>query len=436
MNDYTDEDLKNIIESLTPEQLHSMYSLVRSKIIPFPKRNLNRYIERRIFSKKLLEDLISYNSILANKFSVTTGIDTFRKYVQNNFNINSDDFIIQMFNCIVFNYYMLEKFLGENFIKDKPDIFEEIGKYSQKYQEGFIYFIPEDSKINLSEDQLANGISLTMVYYKPAPSVMTLSIFKNKIEDKIKAYLIHNDLSDFIDVSISFQQFFESDKDEKLLDNEELLYDKYEKYKKLLKSIQNNIDNNIIKFHKREKSIVIKGKDKTCLLCHKPERNPINQKTRLCFHCFIMYLYLDENGIVPKRKFTRLLKNGKICAIIDYINENRETNRKVRFKIPKEQKMISDISSSIINEEPINVNAQKERLLNNELHLNEKYELFMFIKLNKSCNSEIIRNILDNLELTHLDNINLISDICNYILSNFMTSLIPTLKSLISNKLL
>lgn len=60
----------------------------------------------------------------------------------------------------------------------------------------------------------------------------------------------------------------------------------------------------------------------------------------------------------------------------------------------------------------------------------------MFIKLNKSCNSEIIRSILDNMDLSHSANINLISDICNYILSNFMTSLIPCLKSLLSNKLL
>ena len=35
-----------------------------------------------------------------------------------------------------------------------------------------------------------------------------------------------------------------------------------------------------------------------------------------------------------------------------------------------------------------------------------------------------------------LSNINLISDVCNYIISNFMTSLIPCLKSLLTNKYL
>ena len=172
----------------------------------------------------------------------------------------------------------------------------------------------------------------------------------------------------------------------------------------------------------------------------------------------------DYNKINNKNKFN-ILKRGVTYnkmldidfdtdIIKDYSTNNKINNNKNEkekftskksdniklnknnFKIPKEQKVISDITSSIINEESVNINTQKEKMLNCESHLNEKYEAFMFIKMNKSCNSEIIRNMLDNLELTHLDNINLISDICSYILSNFMTSLIPCLKSLISNKLL
>ena len=172
----------------------------------------------------------------------------------------------------------------------------------------------------------------------------------------------------------------------------------------------------------------------------------------------------DYNKINNKNKFN-ILKRGVTYnkmldidfdtdIIKDYSTNNKLNNNKNEkekftskksdniklnknnFKIPKEQKVISDITSSIINEESVNINTQKEKMLNCESHLNEKYEAFLFIKMNKSCNSEIIRNMLDNLELTHLDNINLISDICSYILSNFMTSLIPCLKSLISNKLL
>ena len=40
------------------------------------------------------------------------------------------------------------------------------------------------------------------------------------------------------------------------------------------------------------------------------------------------------------------------------------------------------------------------------------------------------------MDLANSSNINIISDICNYIISNFMKSLIPTLKNLLTNKLL
>ena len=140
----------------------------------------------------------------------------------------------------------------------------------------------------------------------------------------------------------------------------------------------------------------------------------------------------EESSINNKNKINRE-KN----KLINKKGSKNETVPKIdlNFKLPNEQK-ISDISSKFSSEEQANINTQKERLLNIDSHLNEKYESFMFIKLNKSCNSEIIRNILDNMDLSHSANINLISDICNYILSNFMTSLIPCLKSLLSNKLL
>ena len=169
--------------------------------------------------------------------------------------------------------------------------------------------------------------------------------------------------------------------------------------------------------------------------------------------------FSNNHGI--KKNNNHLLKRGETFNKLidlnletDLINNNKNTKDKnqsinkkntqneidqkldLNFKLPKEQK-ISDISSSkYSNEEPVNINIQKERLISTDSHLNEKYESFMFVKLNKSCNSEIIRSILDNIDLSNLANINLISDICNYILSNFMTSLIPCLKSLLTNKLL
>ena len=117
------------------------------------------------------------------------------------------------------------------------------------------------------------------------------------------------------------------------------------------------------------------------------------------------------------------------------VNNEKDKNINRNFKLSLEQKL-SDISSTIMNEEPVNINVQKDRLLCTESHLNEKYESFMFIKLNKSCNSEIIRSMLDNMDLSNSANINLISDICNYIISNFMTTLIPCLNALLSNNLL
>ena len=140
----------------------------------------------------------------------------------------------------------------------------------------------------------------------------------------------------------------------------------------------------------------------------------------------------EDSSINNKNKINR----GK-NKLINKKGTKNETVQKIdlNFKLPNEQK-ISDISSKFSSEEQANINTQKERLLSIDSHLNEKYESFMFIKLNKSCNSEIIRSILDNMDLSHSANINLISDICNYILSNFMTSLIPCLKSLLSNKLL
>ena len=104
------------------------------------------------------------------------------------------------------------------------------------------------------------------------------------------------------------------------------------------------------------------------------------------------------------------------------------------FNLPNEQK-VADLSSTFINEEPININIQKEKLLSSESSLNEKYESFMFIKLNKACNEEIIRSILDNMDLGNSANMNIVSDICNYIICNLMTSLIPSLKNLLENKL-
>ena len=151
--------------------------------------------------------------------------------------------------------------------------------------------------------------------------------------------------------------------------------------------------------------------------------------------------FVSNSNFVNKNNNKLKIKNNaniveKNIKKIKKVNNNESDSIKDSyFNLPNEQR-VADISSTFLNEEPININIQKERLLNTESCLNEKYESFMFIKLNKSCNSELIRSILDNMDLSNSANINIISDICNYIISNFMTSLIPTLNNLLNNKLL
>ena len=138
----------------------------------------------------------------------------------------------------------------------------------------------------------------------------------------------------------------------------------------------------------------------------------------------------NKNNKIKNNQILNYEKNKKLK------NKNEfDINKDFSFNLPNEQK-IADISSTFINDEPVNINIQKERLLSSESSLNEKYESFMFIKLNKSCNSENIRSLLDNMDLSNSANINLISDICNYIITNFMINLIPTLNNLLTNKLL
>ena len=136
-----------------------------------------------------------------------------------------------------------------------------------------------------------------------------------------------------------------------------------------------------------------------------------------------------------KNKTNQIILNDKNFKNNKKLKNSHESDKDLYFNLPIEQK-VADISSTFINDEPVNINIQKERFLNSDSSLNEKYESFMFIKLNKSCNSEVIKSILDNMDLANSANINIISDICNYITSNFMKSLLPTLKNLLTNKLI
>ena len=98
------------------------------------------------------------------------------------------------------------------------------------------------------------------------------------------------------------------------------------------------------------------------------------------------------------------------------------------------------ISSEIDNElnekyfiEPEDLNHLKDILLNNDLSAFEKYEALKNLKLSKQDIELLMKNIINNLDLDNNINISIISEICNFALSNVMTYLIPLLKQIVGN---
>ena len=95
-----------------------------------------------------------------------------------------------------------------------------------------------------------------------------------------------------------------------------------------------------------------------------------------------------------------------------------------------------DVNSLGSTENMNNLDILKDKLLSSDSSNFDKYQAFMEIKLNKNCENEIIKNIIDNIVSESPTNIILLSDICNYIVTNLLFNLIPTLKKLLDNKLI
>ena len=78
-----------------------------------------------------------------------------------------------------------------------------------------------------------------------------------------------------------------------------------------------------------------------------------------------------------------------------------------------------------------NINYQKEILLNSDSSPFEKYDAFMKIKMS---NDEDLKNclqgIIDNLDYKNDINLNILNDLCNFAISNYMINLIPSLKQI------
>ena len=107
-------------------------------------------------------------------------------------------------------------------------------------------------------------------------------------------------------------------------------------------------------------------------------------------------------------------------------------NEKKYFNQPISFEREIEISENHFKE-PENLNYLKDLLLNNDLSAYEKYEALKNLKLSKQDIELTMKNLINNLDLDNNINISIISEICNFALSNFMTYLIPLLKQIEGN---
>ena len=133
----------------------------------------------------------------------------------------------------------------------------------------------------------------------------------------------------------------------------------------------------------------------------------------------------NKNGNIIKQKDTNDSQNSNV------LKENIISNKNIAYKT-----LIKDINSLGSSDYYNILDMEKDKLLNSDSSNIEKIQAFMEIKLNKHCENEIIKNILDNIVNENPINIMLISDICNYIISNMLFGVIPTLKKLLENKII
>ena len=141
----------------------------------------------------------------------------------------------------------------------------------------------------------------------------------------------------------------------------------------------------------------------------------------------------QKNKKLNKNKFTNFNeknKNLKDNCFKNNMSLTINNNNAYNNYLPKD---INSIGSTEYNN---NLELQKDILLNSDSSNFDKIQAFMEIKLNKHCDNEIIKNICDNIVTENPINIILISDICNYVISNMIFNIIPTLKHLLENKII
>ena len=198
------------------------------------------------------------------------------------------------------------------------------------------------------------------------------------------------------------------------VDDEEEIF-KFNKDKKInLNILKKNTDskiNKVLKFNSR--NFDLKNESQT-------DNNFINEYDFKIKGSSISDKYFNLNN----SKSTKNNFSVKLSQINN--NEKKYFNQPISFEREIE------ISENHFKE-PENLNYLKDLLLNNDLSAYEKYEALKNLKLSKQDIELTMKNLINNLDLDNNINISIISEICNFALSNVMTYLIPLLKQIEGN---
>ena len=178
-------------------------------------------------------------------------------------------------------------------------------------------------------------------------------------------------------------------------------------------SIENDLSNNN-QFHK---------------ISSKEMSNIINKNT---FNNSNKRNEMTHKNIKGKKKIVNKYRTSKNDS-----SKNRTINDNILRKNNISSNNVTKDINSLGNTEYINIlDIQKDRLLSTDISNIDKFQSFMEIKLNKNCEIDMIKNILDNIVTENSINIILLSDIFNYIIANMIFNLIPTLKKLLENTII
>ena len=138
---------------------------------------------------------------------------------------------------------------------------------------------------------------------------------------------------------------------------------------------------------------------------------------------------IKENSISDKN----YLNNSKKIKNNFSLNSSQRNYYEQKYFNPPVSLERENVFNENYYKEPDNLNYLKDIILNNDLSAFEKYETLKNLKLSKQDIKSLMEKIINNLDLDNNINISIISEICNFALSNIMIFLIPILKQISNN---